>query len=116
MSAANTETPAVLPAPVQTLGSSAFPATPQTNTMAVAALVSSLVLAPLGIVFGHVALRQIERTGQDGRGMAVAGLVIGYVVTVLLALFLILVVAWLALILGSIDDVSNAAPVVLSGR
>jgi peptidyl-prolyl cis-trans isomerase B (cyclophilin B) len=60
-----------------------------------------------------VALRQIERTGQDGRGMAVVGLAIGYVVTVLLALFLILAVA-------SIVDVSNAAPapvvVALSSR
>lgn len=110
-SAASTETRAVSPA---------LPAVPQTNTMAVAALVSSLVLAPLGVVFGHMALRQIERTGQDGRGMAVVGLAIGYVVTVLLALFLILAVAWFALIIGSIDDVSNAAPapgvVTLSSR
>ncbi|WP_286201661.1 DUF4190 domain-containing protein [Mycobacterium gallinarum] len=60
-----------------------------------------MVLAPLGIVFGHVALRQIERIGQDGRGMAVVGLAIGYVGTVLLALFPILAVA-------SIVDVSNA--------
>lgn len=110
-SAVSTETRAVSPA---------LPAVPQTNTMAVAALVSSLVLAPLGVAFGHVALRQIERTGQDGRGMAVVGLAIGYVVTVLLALFLILAVAWFALIIGSIDDVSNAAPapgvVALSSR
>jgi len=34
----------------------------------------------LALVFGHVALKQIARTGgaQGGRGMAIAGLVLGY--------------------------------------
>ncbi len=29
-------------------------------------------MAPLGIVFGHIALSEINRTGQDGRAFAVA--------------------------------------------
>jgi hypothetical protein len=33
--------------------------------------------APLAIILGHVALVQIRRYGQDGAGLAVAGLVIG---------------------------------------
>lgn len=37
------------------------------NAMAIAALVSAFVLAPLGIVFGHVALSQIRRTDEDGK-------------------------------------------------
>ena len=65
-------------------------------------LVPALVLAPLGIAFGHVALRQIKRTGDDGRGLAVAGLVIGYAVTVLLGLFLILVVVYFAVLFSQI--------------
>ena len=34
----------------------------------------------LGVVFGHVALRQIRAGGgaQRGRGLAIAGLVLGY--------------------------------------
>jgi peptidyl-prolyl cis-trans isomerase B (cyclophilin B) len=28
---------------------------------------------------GHVALSQIARTGQEGRGLAITGLVVGYV-------------------------------------
>ena len=54
-----------------------------TNGMAVAALVCSILVAPLGIVFGHISLSQIKRTGEDGRGLAIAGLVIGYLVTAL---------------------------------
>ena len=70
--------PAYPMAPVQMVY--AVPAQ-RTNSMAIAALVSSLVLAPLGIIFGHIALSQIKHTGEDGKGLAIAGLVIGYLFT-----------------------------------
>lgn len=50
----------------------------QTNTLAVVALVLGVVSGLLAIPFGHVALSQIRRTGEQGRGMAIAGLVLGY--------------------------------------
>lgn len=57
-----------------------------TNPWAVASLVCSLfgwvclfIGALLGVIFGFVALSQISRTGQKGRGMAIAGIVIGFV-------------------------------------
>jgi peptidyl-prolyl cis-trans isomerase B (cyclophilin B) len=60
------------------------PPPPQrTNGMAVAALICAFVFAPLGIVFGHLSLSQIRRTGEHGRGLAIAGLVLGYLLTVL---------------------------------
>ena len=34
-----------------------------------------------GIIAGHIALGQIKRTGEGGRGMALAGSIIGYVYT-----------------------------------
>ena len=65
----------------------------QTNSLAIASLVVSLVCcAPLGVIFGHVAISQINRTGEGGRGLAVAGLVIGYVGMVFGVLYLIVVV------------------------
>ncbi|NDL59642.1 DUF1707 and DUF4190 domain-containing protein [Phytoactinopolyspora mesophila] len=48
------------------------------------------ISAIAAIITGHIALSQIKRTGEEGRGMAVAGLVMGYVVTVGGALMLIL--------------------------
>jgi hypothetical protein len=51
--------------------------------MAVASLVCSLfgwlcLIGPiLGLIFGMLALNQIRQTGQRGRGMAIAGIVIG---------------------------------------
>lgn len=50
-----------------------------TNTFAILALVFGIVGGPLGVILGHVALSQIRRTGQDGSGLAIAGLVLGYV-------------------------------------
>lgn len=50
-----------------------------TNTFAVLALVFGILGGLLGVVFGHVALSQIKRTGEGGRGLAVAGLVLGYI-------------------------------------
>lgn len=60
--------------------------------MAIAALVSSIVLPGTGslgaIVLGHMALGQIRATGEQGRSLAIAALVLGYasVVLILVAL------------------------------
>ena len=59
------------------------------NWMAVASLVASLFgwlcfVGPLfGLIFGFVALNQIKQTGQRGRGMALAGIVLGGILVVL---------------------------------
>ena len=69
----------------------AYPVTPPgapTNSMAIASMVCAFLFAPLGIVFGHISLTQIRRTGEQGHGLALAGLVLSYLFTVLtLALF-----------------------------
>ena len=72
---------------------------PQTNALAIAALICAFLFAPLGIVFGHISLSQIKRSGEEGRGMAVAGLVVGYIVTIGTILALIagaLFITWAA--------------------
>jgi len=62
------------------------PQSAATNGMAVASLVCSLfgwlcVVGPLlGLIFGFVALHQINQTGQRGRGMALAGIIIGGII------------------------------------
>lgn len=54
------------------------PAVPGTNLFAILALVLGVFTGLLGIVFGHLARAQIRRTGESGDGLAIAGLVIGY--------------------------------------
>lgn len=52
---------------------------PGTNVLAVFALVLSFFIGILGIVLGHIARAQIRRTGEGGAGLALAGLIVGYV-------------------------------------
>ena len=66
------------PAPVPGRSSSAT----RTNTSAILALVFAFVFAPLGIVFGLIGRRQIRRTGEGGRGLATAGLILGILFTI----------------------------------
>jgi hypothetical protein len=68
-----------------------------TNALAIVSLVASLLgfftfgLGSLaGIVCGHIALSQIKTKNQDGGGMAVAGLVIGYIPIGLAILLIVL--------------------------
>ncbi len=51
----------------------------------------------LAIIFGPVARGQIRRSGEAGGGMAVAGLVLGYIHVVAAALILIF---WVVLLGG----------------
>jgi hypothetical protein len=60
-----------------------------TNTMAILALVMAFVFAPAGLILGIVARRQIARTGEEGSGMALAGIIVGGIFTAIFALFLI---------------------------
>ncbi len=44
------------------------------------------------IVLGHMARRQIRQTGEQGAGMATAGLVLGYIGAALTVIFVIVIV------------------------
>ena len=62
------------------------PAKTRTNAMAIASLACGIgqiffwfVAGVPAIVFGHVARRQIRETGEAGDGMALAGLILGYI-------------------------------------
>lgn len=77
---------------------------PRTNSKAVAALICGVggifvgITAIPAIVLGHMARREIRRTGERGDSMAVGGMVLGYVVTlIMVALVALIVVAvWAA--------------------
>lgn len=87
----------------QPYGTPAYQA-PTTNGLAIAALVCgclgfvTCISGIAAIILGHLARKQIRESGgtQQGDGMALAGLILGYVITALLLayiVFLIVVVA-----------------------
>jgi peptidyl-prolyl cis-trans isomerase B (cyclophilin B) len=52
----------------------------KTNGFAIASFVCSLLcISLLGIIFGHVGMSQINRNREGGRGLAIAGLILGYI-------------------------------------
>jgi hypothetical protein len=65
------------------------PSDPRTNSNAIAALILGFVLGPLAIPVGHIARAQIRRTGEQGAGLALVGLILGYL-SVLAILFVVL--------------------------
>ena len=74
------------------------------NTMALVGFILSLcglisgITAIPGIVLSHIGLSQIKRTGESGRGFAVAGLVVGYCIIGLSVLAGVLIVLFAILI------------------
>jgi hypothetical protein len=65
-----------------------FPSPQKTNGMAIASLVLSLLgCSLLGIIFGGLAISQINKGQGSGKGLAIAGLVIGIVALIATILF-----------------------------
>lgn len=76
--------------------------TRRTNSTAKVALACSIIefafppIAIVAIILGHLAVREIRRTGQDGLGIATTALVLGYI-GLLLAVFVpLLIGGWLS--------------------
>ena len=69
----------------------------KTNTLAIVSLVTSLVgIGLAGVITGHISLGQIKRTGESGRGLALAGTIIGYVGIVAVIIFTIIWISFFA--------------------
>ena len=79
---------------------SPYPPAPPTNGLAIAALVCGVGGFVIGLSFipaiicGHLARRQIRQTGEQGAGLALAGLILGYVGT---ALFIALIAVFVVI-------------------
>ena len=63
-----------------------------TNGMAIAALITGILVPIVGIFLGHISLKQIKRTGEAGHGMALAGLICGYVFTAFWVLYFVFII------------------------
>ncbi|MBP2435437.1 DUF4190 domain-containing protein [Microbacterium amylolyticum] len=61
-------------------------------------MVAAPVAPLLAVIFGHIATSQIKRTGDSGRGMAITGLIFGYVAIA----FTLLALAAAAIIFGGL--------------
>lgn len=86
------------------------PPPPPTNQLAIASLVCGIgqvafaTLATIpAIILGHMARRQIRRTGEQGAGMALAGLILGWAGLALQVLALVAFITLVAFVAHSLN-------------
>ena len=88
-----------------------------TNGLAIGSMVTSIAGAVLlcvygfggligliGAILGHVAMRQIRANDQGGRGMALAGVIVGWVA---FALGLLILAAFIVFVVIAVNDASD---------
>jgi hypothetical protein len=86
----------VAPVPPAAPAAPMYATAPRTNVLAIVALILGIVVPIGGIIGGPIALSQIKRTGESGRGLALAGLIIGIAFTVIGVIIIIADVALFA--------------------
>ena len=89
----------VQPSQVTTLGG--------TNTFALLAIFFAFISPIAGIIFGHMGLSQIKRTGDAGRGIGLTGLIISYAALVFVALFMFAYAFMIFALIGTMGSAFN---------
>jgi hypothetical protein len=80
---------------------------PRTNVLAIVGFILSFVVTVAGIVVSFIALSQIKKTGEGGHGLALAGVILGFVFSLFWIIYFVVIIG--ALIF------SSAATASLSG-
>lgn len=100
MATKKTEAPEVIVTPA---------ASAKTNTLSIVALVSGiagLTFVPflasiVAVVTGHMSRAEVRRTGEQGEGLALAGLIMGYVGIALAVIVAGLLIAFFGVVIAS---------------
>lgn len=71
----------------------------RTNVLAIVGLILAIFFPIVGAIVGHVALSQIKKTGEEGRGIALAAVIVGWTLTGL-AIIAVIVAAIPIIVLG----------------
>ncbi|MFJ6172263.1 DUF4190 domain-containing protein [Curtobacterium sp. NPDC092190] len=92
--------------PYATSGYQPYAQRPKTNTLAILSIVFAfagvviwpivILTSPAGAIMGHIALGKIKQTGEGGRGLALAGVIGGWVLTGLYVLFAVIFIIAIA--------------------
>jgi Domain of unknown function (DUF4190) len=66
------------------------------NGLAIASMIISILgFGPIGAIMGHIARKQIQETGEQGDGFALAGIIVGWVYT---GIYALVCCGWLVLV------------------
>ena len=95
---------------------------PRTNTLAIVSLVTGFCCSLAAVITGHIALAQVKRTGEAGRNLAIAGLVLGYIGIGITTLALVLALTFAAAfstlfgVLGGINSNNGSSSSIVAGQ
>lgn len=96
--------------PADAPDSTGTPAPQHTNVIAILSLVLGFVVPVAGIVTGAIALAQIKRTGEKGRGLAIGGIAAGGVLTLLIATIVVTSLIFSAIVGATAGSADPYAP------
>ncbi len=89
----------------------------RTNSLAIAALccaIGQVIAGPFAgipaVVLGSMSLKQIRQTGEDGNGMAMTGIVLGIIGTLLFVVIIIFFIAFWHHVNSQFNNVNNFNP------
>jgi hypothetical protein len=87
----------------------------KTSGLAIAALILSVLFfiplcAPIGVILGIVALVKLNKTKEKGKGLAIAAIIIGSLVTIVQIIILIMIFAVVGMFVGglAIGDINQS--------
>ncbi len=64
----------------------------RTNTLAIIGFILSFISGIVGLIVSIIALAKIKKTGENGKELAIAGIIIGIIMTIIILLSLISVI------------------------
>ena len=96
--------------PNDALGVRSPASAPRYNLFALIAFISTFMVPILGVVFGHAAIKQIDVTGEPGRGFARAGLILGYVFIGLSLMAVVVYVVAIGAMVAGMGTMGNVSP------
>ena len=67
------------------------------NTLSIVAFIFAFLFPPVGFILGIIALSQIKKTNEKGRGLAIAAIIIGAIFFLFLILMVFVGIAWIVI-------------------
>ena len=73
---------------------------PGWNAMAIAGFITSFLFSIVGLILSIIGLNQINRTGEKGKGLAIAGIIISTITLIVSVLLVVLIIAIVSSVLS----------------
>jgi hypothetical protein len=79
----------------------------RTNTLAIVAFVTTFLCTPAGLICGFLALSQIKKSGEQGRGLALAAVILSGLFLVVSVVFFLAVLAFGTVASSEFSEISS---------